>query len=55
MDVLAIAFGIVGGLALFLYGLHILSDGLKKVVGEKIERLLARLTNNPLKGCFSVP
>ncbi|MDH5623434.1 MAG: Na/Pi cotransporter family protein [Candidatus Bathyarchaeota archaeon] len=52
MDVLAIAFGIVGGLAVFLYGLYMLSDGLKKVVGEKIKQLLARLTNNPLKGCF---
>ena len=52
MDVLAIAFGIAGGLALFLYGLHMLSDGLKKVVGEKIKQLLARMTNNPVKGCF---
>jgi phosphate:Na+ symporter len=52
MDVLAIAFGIVGGLAIFLYGLHTLSDGLKKVVGEKIKQILTRLTSNPLKGCF---
>jgi len=52
MDVLAIAFGVVGGLAIFLYGLHLLSDGLKKVVGEKIKQLLARVTNNPVKGCF---
>jgi phosphate:Na+ symporter len=52
MDVLPIAFGIVGGLAIFLYGLYMLSDGLKKVVGEKLKQLLARVTNNPLKGCF---
>jgi len=52
MDVLAIALGIVGGLAVFLYGLHMLSNGLKKVVGEKIKQLLARLTNNSLEGCF---
>jgi radical SAM superfamily enzyme YgiQ (UPF0313 family) len=38
MDVLAVAFGVVGGLAIFLYGLTLLSDGLKKVVGEKIKR-----------------
>ncbi len=37
MDLLAIVFGVVGGLAIFLYGLHLLSDGLKKVVGEKIK------------------
>jgi len=50
MDVLAVAFGVVGGLAIFLYGLYLLSDGLKKVVGEKLKQLLARVTNNPLKG-----
>ena len=52
MDVLAIVFGVAGGLALFLYGLHLLSEGLKKVVGEKIKQLLAKMTNNPVKGCF---
>ena len=52
MDILAIAFGIVGGLAIFLYGLHMLSDGLKKVVGEKIKQILTRLTSNPIQGCF---
>jgi phosphate:Na+ symporter len=52
MDVLTVAFGVVGGLAIFLYGLHLLSDGLKKVVGEKIKQILAKVTNNPVKGCF---
>lgn len=51
MDVVAVAFGVVGGLALFLYGLYLLSDGLKKVVGEKIKQILAKVTNNPIKGC----
>ena len=51
MDVIAVAFGLVGGLALFLFGLHLLSEGLKKVVGEKIKQILAKVTNNPLKGC----
>ncbi len=50
MDFLAIAFGVVGGLAIFLYGLTLLSDGLKKVVGEKIKQILSKVTNNPLKG-----
>jgi phosphate:Na+ symporter len=52
MDILAIAFGTIGGLALFLYGLHTLSDSLRKVAGEKIKQILTRLTDNPLKGCF---
>lgn len=50
MDSVAIAFGTVGGLALFLFGLHTLSDGLKKVAGEKLKLTLEKLTDNPLKG-----
>jgi phosphate:Na+ symporter len=52
MDILTVVFGVVGGLAVFLFGLHLLNDGLKKVVGEKIKQLLAKMTKNPLKGCF---
>lgn len=52
MDVIAVTLGVAGGLALFLYGLYILSEGLKKVVGEKIKQLLAKMTNNPVKGAF---
>jgi phosphate:Na+ symporter len=52
MDVVAIILGTIGGLALFLYGLHTLSDSLTKVAGEKIRQILARLTNNRLKGCL---
>ena len=52
MDLPAVVLGTVGGLALFLYGLHTLSDSLAKVAGEKIRQILARLTNNRLKGCL---
>ena len=52
VDILAIAFGTVGGLALFLYGLRTLSDSLEKAAGEKIRQILTKLTSNPLKGCF---
>jgi phosphate:Na+ symporter len=52
MDILTVVFGVVGGLAIFLYGLYMLSDGLKKVVGDKLKQLLARVTNNPVKGAF---
>ena len=50
MDSVAVAFGAIGGLALFLYGLHTLSDGLKKVAGDKLKLTLEKLTSNPLKG-----
>ena len=39
----------VGGLALFLYGMNLLSDGLEKLSGGHLERILEKLTNNRLK------
>lgn len=38
----------VGGLALFLYGMNIMGDGLTKLSGGRMERLLERLTSNRL-------
>ena len=39
----------VGGLALFLYGMNLLGDGLSRASGGRLERILEKLTNNPLK------
>ena len=39
----------IGGLALFLYGMHLLSEGLEKLSGGRLERVLETLTNNRLK------
>ena len=38
----------LGGLALFLYGMQIMGDGLAKVSGGKLERILENLTSNPV-------
>lgn len=38
-----------GGLALFLYGMHMLSEGLEKASGGRLERLLENLTNSRWK------
>lgn len=40
---------LIGGLALFLYGMEVLGDGLSKVTGGKLEKLLEKLTSNPIK------
>ena len=39
----------VGGLALFLYGMHLLGEGLSSVSGGRLEKILERMTNNPIK------
>ena len=38
------------GVALFLYGMSIMGDGLKRVAGNKLEVILWRLSSTPLKG-----
>lgn len=42
----------IGGLALFLYGMHALGDGLEKLSGGKLERILEKLTANPVVAVF---
>lgn len=48
MDVKALIFGTVGGLALFLYGMGLMSDGLKMAAGDRLRSLLARITRRRL-------
>ena len=41
---------LLGGVALFLFGMTLMGEGLKKVAGNKLEIILYRLTSTPLKG-----
>ncbi|MGV8905992.1 MAG: Na/Pi cotransporter family protein [Acetobacterium sp.] len=41
--------GLCGGLGLFIYGMHIMSEGLKTIAGNKMKKLLEVLTNNKYK------
>ncbi|MFA5069381.1 MAG: Na/Pi cotransporter family protein [Candidatus Omnitrophota bacterium] len=45
-----LVFGIFGGLGLFVYGIHIMGDGLQRVAGDKFRNVLKALTSNPVKG-----
>ena len=45
-------FGLLGGLALFLYGMQMMSDGLENVAGDRMERILQKLTANRFIGVF---
>jgi phosphate:Na+ symporter len=40
---------ILGGLALFLFGIRMLSGGMEKIAGEQIQKWLDRVTSNPFK------
>ncbi|MDO5414759.1 MAG: Na/Pi cotransporter family protein [Bacillota bacterium] len=53
MNGLQIALTLFGGLALFIYGMNLMSDGLQKAAGEKMKSILALLTKNPLIGVLA--
>ncbi len=48
-----IVMGLLGGLALFLYGMELMSDGLKKAAGEKMKLILAALSKNRFLGVLT--
>ncbi len=41
---------LLGGVAMFLFGMSLMGDGLKKVAGNKLELILYRLSSTPLRG-----
>ena len=45
-------FGLLGGLGMFLFGIKIMSEGLQKIAGNKIRKIIAALTNNRLIGAL---
>ena len=49
MDVFSV-FALLGGLALFLFGMNLMGSGLEKISGGKLERVLEKMTDKPLKG-----
>ena len=48
-----VVFGLIGGLALFLYGMNSMSDALQKAAGEKMKKILEFLTKNPIMGALA--
>lgn len=49
-SVINLLLGLLSGIALFLYGMGVMGEGLKKVAGNKLESLLYKLTSTPLRG-----
>ena len=48
MDIFGVL-SLIGGLAIFLYGMDLLGEGLTGASGGKLEKILEKLTSNPLK------
>lgn len=52
-ETVQMVFGLLGGLAVFIYGMNLMSEGLQKVAGEKMRTILGLLTKNPLIGVLA--
>lgn len=50
MGNISILLGLLGGLALFLYGMQMMSSGLEAAAGNRMKRILERLTSNRFLG-----
>lgn len=52
MDIFQTTLQLIGGLAIFIYGVTFLSEGLEKVAGEKLLSFLEKTTGSRIKGFF---
>ena len=50
MNGISMVLTLLSGIALFLFGMSLMGDGLKKVAGNKLELILYKLTSTPIKG-----
>jgi phosphate:Na+ symporter len=53
IEFLPIIFGLLGGLALFLYGMEQMTTAMKTVTGKRLKNLLSRVTSNRFKGALT--
>lgn len=52
-ETLQIIMTLLGGLAVFIYGMNLMSEGLQKCAGERMRSILAVLTRNPITGVLA--
>lgn len=45
-------FGLIGGLGMFIFGMKTMSEGLQKIAGDRMRKILAALTNNRMIGAL---
>ena len=52
-DIILILFNLTGALAVFLFAMKLMSEGLQKFAGSKLRRILTKITGKPLSGILS--
>ena len=53
IDILAIAIKFIGALAIFLYAMKEMSEGLQKAAGSRMRAILSKITSNPFSGILT--
>ena len=53
MEILSAIIQLLGGLAMFLYGIELMGDGLKNSSGEALKRVLEKVTGNVVMGVLT--
>ena len=48
LEGISVLFSFIGGLGMFLYGMHVMANGLQHFAGGKMQRLMSFLTQNRL-------
>ncbi len=49
----SLIFSIIGGLGLFIYGIHVMSEGMQKIAGDKLRTVIAKFTTNRFTGLLT--
>lgn len=52
-SILSTIFGLLGGLAVFIFGMNMMSEGLQKAAGARMKSILGLLTKNPVLGVLA--
>lgn len=52
-DAMTVLFGLFGGLAIFIFGMNMMSESLQKVAGARMKQVIGVLTKNPVLGVLA--
>ena len=52
-DIISLCVTVMGGMGLFLFGMHVMGDGLERAAGDKLSHIIERMTGNIFKGVLA--
>ena len=52
-DIISLCVTVMGGMGLFLFGMHVMGDGLERAAGDKLSHIIEKMTGNIFKGVLA--